>query len=97
MSVCFKITLIITINIKMADARKIVSGAIEGEKESLRSIAHELWSNPELAYKEKAAHKLLTDYLESKGFKVDRGYCDIETAFRARYVCMYYKLLALYF
>ncbi|XP_019852998.1 PREDICTED: peptidase M20 domain-containing protein 2-like [Amphimedon queenslandica] len=69
----------------MADARKIVSDAIEGEKEPLRSIAHQLWSNPELAYKEKAAHKLLTDYLESKGFKVDRSYCDIETAFRARF------------
>lgn len=74
----------------MADARKIVSDAIEREKESLRSIAHELWSNPELAYEEKTAHNLLTDYLESKGFKVDRSYCDLKTAFRARYGCYMY-------
>lgn len=70
----------------MADARKIVTEAIEGEKESLRGIGQELWANPELGFKEVIAHRVLTDYLESKGFTVDRGYCDIKTAFRARYV-----------
>ena len=70
----------------MADARKIVTEAIEGEKEGLRGIGQELWANPELGFKEVIAHRVLTDYLESKGFTVDRGYCDIKTAFRARYV-----------
>ena len=61
-----------------------MSGAIEKERESLRALSTEIWSNPELNYEEVVAHKVLTDYLEDKGFTVDREYCDIKTAFRAR-------------
>ena len=69
----------------MAEGEKIVSGAIEKERESLRALSTEIWSNPELNYEEVVAHRALTDYLEDKGFTVDREYCDIKTAFRARY------------
>ncbi|XP_003392005.2 PREDICTED: peptidase M20 domain-containing protein 2-like, partial [Amphimedon queenslandica] len=64
---------------------KVVSGAIEKEKESLKALSHEIWSNPELNYEEVIAHKVLTDYLEAKGFAVDREFCNIKTAFRARF------------
>ena len=70
---------------------KIVSGAIEKEKESLKELSQEIWSNPELNYEEVFAHKVLTDYLEAKGFTVDREFCDIKTAFRARYEAFYFK------
>ena len=66
------------------NADKIVTKAIEEEKDSLRSLSENIWSNPELNYEEVFAHKILTDYLEDKGFTVDREYCDIKTAFKAR-------------
>lgn len=69
----------------------IVSGAIEKEKESLKALSHEIWSNPELNYEEVFAHKVLTDYLEGKGFAVDREFCNIKTAFRARYGVFYFR------
>ena len=62
----------------------MLTKAIEEEKDSLRSLSENIWSNPELNYEEVFAHKILTDYLEDKGFTVDREYCDIKTAFKAR-------------
>ena len=62
----------------------MLAKAIEEEKDSLRSLSENIWSNPELNYEEVFAHKILTDYLEDKGFTVDREYCDIKTAFKAR-------------
>ena len=69
----------------MADTTKaLASSIITDNREELRSISNEIWKNPELKFQEHFAHKLLTDFLESKGFSVDRGYCGLETAFRAR-------------
>ena len=73
-------------NHELVDFKNLVSEAIEGEKDSLRRLSEEIWSNPELHYEEVTAHKVLTDYLETRSFRVDRKYCDIKTAFRARYV-----------
>lgn len=72
-------------NPELVNVKNLVSGAIEGEKDSLRRLSEEIWSNPELNYEEETAHKVLTDYLESNGFRVERKYCDMKTAFRARY------------
>ena len=57
--------------------------AIDKNKEELQQLSFEIWSNPELNYEEHLAHKLITDFLERKGFAVERGYCEIKTAFRA--------------
>ncbi|KAI8866514.1 hypothetical protein GQ42DRAFT_128099, partial [Ramicandelaber brevisporus] len=46
-----------------------------------RSIHH----HAELAFKEVQSSKLLADYLESKGFAVERGVSGLETAFVARF------------
>eukprot|EP00058_Branchiostoma_floridae_P002591 XP_002588079.1 hypothetical protein BRAFLDRAFT_83080 [Branchiostoma floridae] len=50
----------------------------------LYDLSQEIWKNPELAFKEHHAHKVLTDFLEKQGFRVDRHY-KLETAFRAVY------------
>lgn len=42
-----------------------------------------LHDNPELGYQEYKAHALLTDYLEKKGFAVQRSAYGLETAFVA--------------
>ncbi|KAI1317878.1 hypothetical protein EDD11_007540 [Mortierella claussenii] len=62
-----------------------VKQAIENETQSLRELSLQIHSNPELGYKEVFAHRILTDYLESKGFKVTRHAHDIDTAFVAEY------------
>ncbi|KAF9581386.1 hypothetical protein BGW38_001617 [Lunasporangiospora selenospora] len=63
---------------------KAVHEAIEAVSTELRQISLQLHSNPELAYEEYKAHALLTDYLEKKGFAVQRSAYGLETAFVAR-------------
>ncbi|KAF9392979.1 hypothetical protein CPB97_006083 [Podila verticillata] len=62
---------------------KTVHLAIEAASAELRAVSLELHDNPELGYKEYKAHALLTDYLEKKGFTVQRGAYGLETAFVA--------------
>ena len=52
-------------------------------KEQLYHVSSEIWNNPEVGYKEHKAHTVLTNYLEDKGFTVDRSYTGLPTAFRA--------------
>ena len=68
-----------------ADLKKVVSSAIDEDTEELRKLSGEIWSNPELNFKEYKAHDLLTGFLEKKGFSVERSYTGIETAFRATF------------
>ena len=67
------------------ELKQLSSSVIDEHKEQLRKLSHEIWSNPELNFKEYKAHQLLTDFLEQKGFSVERSYTGIETAFRATF------------
>jgi len=58
---------------------------VEKHCQELNKVGEEIWSNPELAYEEYKAHVVLTDFLERKGFNVDRSYLGINTAFRATF------------
>jgi hypothetical protein len=51
----------------------------------LRDISLKLHGYHELAYKEFKAAKLLTDYMEKEGFKVERGIAGDKTAFVATF------------
>ena len=66
-------------------AKAAAIAAIDGRAEGLDSIAQELWAHPELNYAETFAHGYITDYLESQGTTVERGYCGLPTSFRAQY------------
>ena len=48
-------------------------------------MSEEIWNNPELDFNEHKAHALLTNFLEGKGFQVERSYLGIQTAFRAMF------------
>lgn len=63
---------------------KAVHLAIEGVSSELRAISLKLHEDPELSYEEHRAHALLTDYLEKKGFEVERKAYGLDTAFVAR-------------
>ena len=58
---------------------------IDQRKEEICGIADAIWDNPETAFGEFAASKLLADRLEAEGFTVERGVVGIPTAFTATY------------
>ena len=70
----------------MANSVKAVaSTAIDSNAPELEQLSDEIWKNPELADVEYKAHDLLTNYLEKKGFTVERSFTGIKTAFRATF------------
>lgn len=46
---------------------------------------HKIWNNPEIMFEEVKACKLLSGWLEGRGWKVDRGSYGISTAFEAKF------------
>ncbi|GFO42665.1 peptidase m20 domain-containing protein 2 [Plakobranchus ocellatus] len=66
----------------MNSEKSFLCSAIERESSSLRAVSLDIWNHPELGYNEHHAHKVLTDFLESKGFCVEKHFV-IPTAFKA--------------
>ncbi len=60
-----------------------IKSAILDIKDDLVKTSLAIHSHPELAFNEFQASKLLGDKLSSFGFNVERGFCDLETAFKA--------------
>ena len=68
-----------------SELKQVSSSVIDEHTEELRKLGDAIWSCPELNFKEHKAHELLTNFLERKGFAVERAYTGIETAFRATF------------
>lgn len=72
----------------MSEVRKRLKGEVQEEldelEDKLRGLSEKIFDNPELKFKEYQALEWLTGTLEDRGFEVDRGVGDLETAFRAR-------------
>ena len=58
---------------------------IEELKPLLNSVSKEIFENPETAYKEYKASKLLIETLKKEEFEVKKNICGYETAFMAQY------------
>ncbi len=69
----------------MEELKAKVLKEIESRRDELNEISMKIHGNPELGFKEEKAAELLTDYLEKNGFSLERGICDLPTAFRAGY------------
>lgn len=65
-------------------AKRHAISAIEANASALKELSSSIWSHPELAFQEKHAHALLTQFLEERGFQVERQF-SLPTAFRAVY------------
>jgi len=65
--------------------KTLVAGEIETQCDQLRELALRIHANPECGFQEFKAAEWLTQYLEKNGFSVERGICQIPTAFRASY------------
>jgi amidohydrolase len=62
-----------------------VIGEVEAHRQQLRDLSLKIHSTPELGFQEVKAAGWLSQYLEENGFKVERGICELETAFRGSY------------
>jgi aminobenzoyl-glutamate utilization protein B len=60
-----------------------IAGYVDSLSPRINGIAHEIWRNPELGYKETKTSKLLSDELASHGFEVTTGVGGMPTAFVA--------------
>ena len=59
--------------------------AIEKKADLVAQVADEIWSFAELSLQEEQSADLYCRVLEQEGFKVERGICNIPTAFSASY------------
>ncbi|KAI9276685.1 hypothetical protein BDA99DRAFT_493879 [Phascolomyces articulosus] len=68
-----------------ATVDKVITETINGLDAELRDISLKIHDNPELGEHEYQASRLLTEYLETKGFRVTREAAGMPTAFIAEY------------
>lgn len=62
-----------------------IASLIETYQEEVIQLSDRIWDIPETRFQEYESFKILSNFLERKGFKVERGVGDIETAFTATY------------
>ena len=65
--------------------KEMVIGEVDAHQSELIELSLMIHQNPEVAFKEVKAAAWLTEYLEGKGFKVERGICQLATAFKGSY------------
>jgi amidohydrolase len=66
------------------DAKAGAREALEAAREKLVDLSHRIHGRPELGYEEEQASQWLCELLADSGFRVERGICDMPTAFIAR-------------
>lgn len=66
-----------------AQLKQRAAAGIDARREALVELSLRLHANPETAFEEVKSSGFLCDFLEANGFVVERGICDIPTAFRA--------------
>jgi len=62
-----------------------VCSEIDARHQQLAELALKIHSNPELGFHEVKAVGWLTQFLEENGFSIERGICELATAFEASY------------
>lgn len=70
---------------KLSKHKKALIASIEKHEKELIRISDDIWANAETAFEETKSAKILADYAEAQGFKVERGVAQIPTAFVATY------------
>lgn len=71
----------------MTDRDKLKQRAmaeIERRRQELIELSLRVHATPEVAFQEEKSSAMLAGYLEANGFSVERGICQIRTAFRAQ-------------
>ena len=83
--VCYFISLSIFSQKKITKNKQRIIKSIESHQQEMIALSDEIWAIAETAFEENKSAKLLADYAEKQGFKVERGVAEIPTAFVATY------------
>src|SRR2546428_5886543 len=67
------------------ELKKRAGADIDRRRQELIDLSLRIHANPEIAFEEEKSAALLCDYLEANGASVERGICQISTAFRASF------------
>ena len=67
----------------MSALKDAIAAAVDRLGDDLEKLSHRIHANPELGYQEVKAAAWLVEFLDTLGFKVERGVAGVETAFRA--------------
>ncbi|HEV8579482.1 MAG TPA: amidohydrolase [Thermoanaerobaculia bacterium] len=70
---------------KPSPNKEAAVASVEGHRPELVDLANQVWAFAETALKEKRSSKVLAEYAEAQGFKVERGVAGMPTAFVASY------------
>ncbi|HEX4006828.1 MAG TPA: M20 family metallopeptidase [Acidobacteriaceae bacterium] len=65
------------------DAKQGARERFDGAHDGLIALSRRIHAHPELGFEEEQASAWLCDELDTAGFRVERGICDLPTAFRA--------------
>jgi aminobenzoyl-glutamate utilization protein B len=71
--------------LKASPSKEAAVASVDRHRPELVNLANQVWEFAETALKEKRSSKVLADYAESQGFKVERGVAGMPTAFVASY------------
>jgi len=66
------------------DAKSGAKERFQSAREGLIELSHRIHAHPELGFEEEQASSWLCESLAGAGFAVEKGICDLPTAFRAR-------------
>ncbi|MFM9012092.1 MAG: hypothetical protein ACKORK_00420, partial [Gemmatimonadota bacterium] len=66
------------------DAKAAAREAIESRHAALVDLSHRIHAHPELAFEEEKASAWCAEALAAAGFEVEKPFCGLPTAFRAR-------------
>lgn len=69
----------------MDNISDLIATLIDGYSKEIIELSDKIWETPETRFKEFQSSKILSDFLEQKGFSVERGVGGIETAFTASF------------
>ncbi|NPV71304.1 MAG: M20 family metallopeptidase [Firmicutes bacterium] len=72
-------------SVNLEALRQQAVDAVDSFSDELVGLAKRIHANPETAFCERRASGLLIDFLEGKGFRVERGVAGLETAFKASF------------
>jgi len=72
-------------NLNIERLRASVTNEIDAQRHQLSELSLKIHANPELGFHEVKATAWLTQYLEENGFSIERGICELPTAFRGSY------------
>jgi len=69
----------------IGESKASVVEDIDARYQQLGDLSRKIHANPEVAFQEFKAAGWLAEYLEESGFSVERGICELPTAFRGSY------------